>query len=210
MATAPLYYKSVAAETCGGPDVGDSAGGRSALVTGEHAIFFADPTVDALARGAILASIALLWVVLLVRIVGLRSFSKMTSFDFVMTVAMGSLVGSASRVSEWTAFLQALAAMAALFAVQWILARVRKASQAVGKAIQNRPVVLMRNGKIDEEALKRTRVSRDNVLSKLREANVLDPSQVRAVVLETTGDVTVLHGGELDEAMLEGVVGAEK
>lgn len=60
-------------------------------------MLIADPTFDAVLRGAVLAIAALLWVALPVRVVGLRSFSKMTSFDFVMTVAKGSLVASASQ-----------------------------------------------------------------------------------------------------------------
>lgn len=142
---------------------------------------------------------------LLVRIVGLRSFSKMTSFDFVMTIAMGSLVGSASRVSQWNEFLQATAAMAALFLVQWAFARGRKASKAFDWLVQNQPVVLMRRGEFVEEALKATRVTRENVRSKLREANVSDLSKVHAVVLETTGDVSVLHGEGMENSLLEGV-----
>ena len=51
-------------------------------------MFADDPTLNSLLAGAVLAALALVWVVLLVRVVGLRSFSKMTSFDFVMTIAM--------------------------------------------------------------------------------------------------------------------------
>lgn len=146
-----------------------------------------------------------MWVVLLVRIVGLRSFSKMTSFDFVMTIAMGSLVGSSARVTDWTAFIQALAGMAALFAVQWGTAHLRKASKTASDLIQNEPIMLMRDGRIIESALDETRVSRANLLAKLRAANVRDLADVRAAVLETTGDVTVLHGDSLQEILIEDV-----
>ena len=46
-------------------------------------------------RGFVLTAVAVLWTVLLVRIVGLRAFSKMTSFDFVATIATGSLIAQA-------------------------------------------------------------------------------------------------------------------
>lgn len=194
-------------ETCAPAGVDAVVRGRSAPSLGERrlTIFFDHPTFDALARGAILGALALLWVVLLVRVVGLRSFSKMTSFDFVMTVAMGSLVASSGRVTEWSDYFQALAAMAALFVVQWAFARGRKVSKTMDWFIQNQPVMLMRNGEFIDEALRTTRVTRDNVYSKLREANVSDLSKVRAVVLETTGDVSVLHGEKTEEVLLEGV-----
>jgi uncharacterized membrane protein YcaP (DUF421 family) len=70
--------------------------------------------------------------------------------------------------------------------------------------MQNTPVILMRNGKIIDDALKETRVARSDLLAKLREANVLNLDEVRAVVLETTGDISVLHGEHCSEALLEG------
>ena len=167
-------------------------------------MFADDPTLNSLLAGAVLAALALVWVVLLVRIVGLRSFSKMTSFDFVMTIAMGSLVGSAARSTTWTDYLQAVAAMASLFLVQWVTANLRNSSRWASRVIQNQPVLLMRDGKVLEEALRATRVSRDSLFEKLRGANVLDLAKVRAVVLETTGDVSVLHGDRLEETILQG------
>lgn len=168
-------------------------------------MFFDSIVLDTIARGFILSAIALFWVVLLIRVNGLRSLSKMTSFDFVMTVALGSLVAGASQATEWQDFGQILAAMAGLFVVQWATARMRKASDLFEDVMQNKPVLLMRNGEICEDALKETRVAKCDLIAKLREANVLEFSKVRAVVLETTGDVTVLHGDVLEEKLIAGV-----
>ena len=139
------------------------------------------------------------------RINGLRSLSKMTNFDFVMTVALGSLVAGAAQASDWKAFAQAMVAMAGLFLVQFLAARIRKSSDSAEDAMQNDPVFLMRNGEFCDAALKKTRVAKSDLIAKLREANVLDYGQVRAVVLETTGDVSVLHGDHLDETLIENV-----
>lgn len=163
------------------------------------------PFAGSLVRGALLAVCALLWVVLLVRIMGLRSLSKMTSVDFIMTIAMGSLVGSGSQSDKWPAFVQTLAAMAALFAVQFAIAFLRRRSEWASRVVQNQPLLLMRDGQIIESALADSRVTRSDLLAKLREANVGDPAKVRAAVLETTGDVTVLHGSDIDETILSGV-----
>ncbi|AXT39428.1 DUF421 domain-containing protein [Alteromonas sp. BL110] len=167
-------------------------------------MFSASPTLDLLCRGLFLTVMAMIWVVLLVRINGLRSFSKMTNFDFVMTVAVGSLLASASQTTNWIAFTQAMIAMAALFIVQSITANLRRKSDQIEAIMQNTPVILMRNGKIIDDALKETRVARSDLLAKLREANVLNLDEVRAVVLETTGDISVLHGEHCSEALLEG------
>ncbi len=167
-------------------------------------MFMNDPTLDVLLRGLILTALAMVWIVVLVRINGLRSFSKMTNFDFVMTVAVGSLLAGASQSTDWVGFVQTLTAMAALFLVQYLTARLRKASDTFESLMQNQPVVLMRDGEIIDKALAETRVARDDLIAKLREANVLDFSEVRAVILETTGDISVLHGATCSEQLLQG------
>ncbi|MGB3711648.1 MAG: YetF domain-containing protein [Erythrobacter sp.] len=160
---------------------------------------------DIVLRGLIMGAVALSWVVVLIRITGLRSLSKMTNFDFVMTIALGSLIAGAAQATQWTAFFQAIVGMAAMFITQVAASRLRKASDKFEDAVSNQPQLLMRNGEILYESLKACRVAENDLIAKLREANVLDFSKVRAVVLETTGDVSVLHGDDLDEQLLEDV-----
>ncbi|WP_425452381.1 DUF421 domain-containing protein [Roseovarius spongiae] len=171
-------------------------------------MFFEKPLADAITTGAVLSAVAIFWVILLVRFVGLRSFSKMTNFDFVMTIAMGSLLAGASQSKEWTGFVQTLAAMASLFAVQYFVSRLRHWSPRLDEVVQNTPVLLMKDGVILHDALRSTRVAEEDLVAKLREANALDLSKVRAVVLETTGDISVLHGGSVDDLLFKGVADA--
>ena len=168
-------------------------------------MFIDEAWLDVVMRGLVLTTLGMIWVVLLVRINGLRSFSKMTNFDFVMTVAMGSLLAGAGQSTNWLAFFQALVTMGALFFIQYSSAKLRKSSKKFESLMQNPPVVLMRDGEILEEALKVTRVAKSDLIAKLREANVLEFSKVRAVILETTGDISVLHGETCSENILEGV-----
>ena len=168
-------------------------------------MIFSNIAADVAARGILLSGVALVWVIILVRVVGLRSLSKMTPFDFVMTVALGSLVAAAAQADSWIKFSQPLVAMAGLFALQWLAARLRKSSSGFEKLVQNQPLLLMRDGVMLHDALRQSRVTETDLIAKLREANVLDFSEVRAVVLESTGDVSVLHGQHLDEQLIEGV-----
>ncbi|WP_300014888.1 DUF421 domain-containing protein [uncultured Roseobacter sp.] len=170
-------------------------------------MLFEPDVLDVVARGTILAILALLWVIVAVRITGLRAFSKMTAFDFVGTVAIGSLLAGASQATEWAAFFQALFSIAALLAVQVVVAKLRQSSSTFMAAIQNCPLLLMREGEIIQAALHASRVSEQDLLAKLREANVLDFSEVRAVVLETTGDISVLHGPAVEKRLLRDVTG---
>jgi uncharacterized membrane protein YcaP (DUF421 family) len=162
-------------------------------------------TLDVILRGALLAVIGLSWVVICVRVIGLRAFSKMTSFDFVNTVAIGSLLAGCVQATTWSAMAQALIAIAALLGIQYAVSRTRTKRDDFERMIDNTPTLLMRDGEFLEAALTRTRTSRSDVIAKLREANVLQVSDVRAVVLEITGEISVLHGKNLDAVLLERV-----
>lgn len=168
-------------------------------------MFFDHETLDLLARALLLSAIALGWVIFVVRVIGLRAFSKMTAFDFVATVATGSLLAGACQATTWAEFFQPSLAIAALLGTQYVVARLRQVSDRFEQVVENEPVLLMRDGVILDQALSRTRVARADLVAKLREANVLDYAQVRAVVLETTGNISVLHGRELSQDLLEGV-----
>ena len=161
----------------------------------------------ALAQAVLTVVAVYIAVVLYTRIAGLRSFSKMTTVDFVMTVAVGSLVAS-TALSADPPFLRGAAVLAALFVIQALLAWARRRSRLVRHIVENTPALLMRDGEFLPDALRKHRVAREDVIAKLREANVLRLGDVRAVVLEVTGDISVLHGdGPVDDALLQEVRG---
>ena len=167
-------------------------------------MFFDHVPLDILARALLLSAIALTWVIFVVRVIGLRTFSKMTAFDFVATVATGSLLAGACQATTWPEFAQPTLAISALLGAQFVIAKLRQASDGFEEVVQNEPVILMRDGVIFDAALRDTRVARADLIAKLREANALRFLDVRAVVLETTGDISVLHGDTLEQEILEG------
>jgi uncharacterized membrane protein YcaP (DUF421 family) len=147
-------------------------------------------------------------VIVATRITGLRSFSKMSAFDFAMTVAVGSLIATVSITQA--SLLTGVVGVAVLYGIQLAVATLRR-SETFSRVVDNQPTLLMVDGELIPENLRAARVTEDDLMAKLREANVLRFEQVRAVVLETTGDVTVLHGeGPVDAGVLRNVQGAER
>ncbi len=143
----------------------------------------------------------------LTRLAGLRSFSKMSSFDFAVTIAIGTLVAS-SIIAPKTPILQGVAAIASIFILQMFVDYLRSRFPSMVKLLDNRPLLLMKNGEVLEENLKKARMSRPELRYKLREANVAQFANVKAMVLETTGDVSVIHGENealFDEELISGV-----
>lgn len=151
-------------------------------------------------------------VMLYTRIAGLRSFAKMSSFDFAMTVAVGSVIAT-TVVSASVPLAVGAVGLLAIYVLQIGVARLRLNSLMYG-AVDNAPLLLMIGDEIIEENMRTGRVTRDDLRSKLREANVLNYGQVRAVVMEATGDIAVLHSDDpdehLDPDLLRNVRGAEQ
>ena len=145
--------------------------------------------------------------ILFTRLAGKRSFSKMSSFDFAMTVAIGSIIAT-TVLSKSVSLLQGVVGMAAVYILQISVAIIRR-FKIVQKIIENEPFHIMVGKKILHENLRKARVTEADLRSKLREANVLELSQVRAVIFECTGDIAVLHSKdenvEVEDWLLDGV-----
>lgn len=163
-----------------------------------------------MAKGFGLTAVAVLWVILLVRVGGLRSLAKMTGFDFVTTIATGSLIATAGTASSLIEFAGALAAIAALFAVQFLLGASRTRWQAAQRLIGNDPVLLMEDGRFLEDAMRAERIVHGDIYAKMREAGVEAVDEVRAVVLERTGDISIVRTSSIDERILSDIEGVSR
>ena len=160
---------------------------------------------DSLLRGVVLSLIGIVWIASLVRVVGLRTLTQMTAIDFLITLATASLLAQMIASTSWHSFAQSLLGATMLTVWQFIYAKVRRNSDMRGY-MENQPKLLMRNGEFLDDVLKETRVTRADVIAKIRENNVSDFDKVDAVVLEVTGEISVLTGeGKASNHMLQDV-----
>jgi uncharacterized membrane protein YcaP (DUF421 family) len=146
-------------------------------------------------------------VMLCTRIAGKRSFSKMSSFDFAVTVAIGSIVATVI-LSKSVSLMQGIVGLVSLYTLQILVAALRRYAW-VRRLAGNQPLLLMQGHEVYIQNLKKAHVTLSDLKAKLREANVLHRDQVNVVVFESTGDISVIHGHtehtEVEEWILEGV-----
>ncbi|AFL82569.1 putative membrane protein [Aequorivita sublithincola DSM 14238] len=146
-------------------------------------------------------------VILITRISGLRTFAKISSFDFASTIAIGSIIASII-LNPSNSILKGGFALASIVLFQSLFTYLIRKVPAFEELVTNKPMLIMKDGVILTENLHKTNLSEENLIAKLREANVIDFDEVRAVVLESTGDVSVLHTNsdkKLMDKMLKGV-----
>jgi uncharacterized membrane protein YcaP (DUF421 family) len=138
------------------------------------------------------AYVALLCVL---RLSGKRTLAKFNAFDFVVTVALGSTLATV-LVDRSVPLAEGVAALALLVALQFAVAWLSVRSGVVRRAVRSEPTLLLHRGRFLDDALRRERVTRDTVESALRSAGIVDLAAVQAVVLETSGDLAVVRGGD--------------
>ncbi|WP_107037253.1 DUF421 domain-containing protein [Brumimicrobium mesophilum] len=134
-------------------------------------------------------------IIVITRIFGLRTFAKMSSFDFASTIAVGSVLASIILNSDQS-LLKGGIALTTIIAFQTIFSFLVRKVDTFNQLFTNKPQVIMWKGEILYDALKKCNVGEDDLIAKLRESNVHDFSEVKAVIFESTGDVSVLHNDQ--------------
>ena len=137
-------------------------------------------------------------IMVITRIFGLRTFAKMSSFDFASTIAVGSILASIV-LNKDQVILKGILSLFCVIGFQTLFSFLVRKNDLFKKLFTNKPQFLMKDGKILYDNLKRCNVGVSDLMAKLREANVHKLSEVQAVVFESTGDITVLHSSEINE-----------
>ncbi len=145
----------------------------------------------ALGRTAVVGVLAYLALVFMLRVSGKRTLSKMNSFDFIVTVALGSTLATVLLSSDVSLARGVLAFAVLIFlqlAVTWLSVR----SPAVRSLVKAEPTLLVHKGELLRGAMKRERVTEDEVLAALRSQGVAAVEDVESVVLETESSFSVV------------------
>ena len=129
--------------------------------------------------------------VLILRVSGKRTLSKMNAFDFVVTVALGSTLATV-LLSKDVALAEGMLALALLIALQWVVAWAAVRFTGWRRLIKSEPQLLAYRGELNHGALRSERITEDEVHAALRSSGIASVSQVEAVVLETDGTVSVI------------------
>ncbi|WP_201588123.1 DUF421 domain-containing protein [Psychrobacter jeotgali] len=134
--------------------------------------------------------------ILFTRISGLRSFSKLSSYDLAMTVGIGSILAS-TVLSKSTSLLQGILAIGMLFLLQSIVSIIRRKAKPIKALIDNQPIILMAHGEYFWDNLKEAKLSTNDIKQVLRQNGIKSKSEVFAVVMETTADMSVIKNSDV-------------
>lgn len=142
-------------------------------------------------RVLVIGAAAYATLVVLLRLSGKRTLAKLNAFDLVVTVAVGSTLATILLSSE-VSYVEGLAALALLVALQFVAALISSRARAARMALKSTPTLLVSHGRFRDDALRRQRVSADEVRQAMRSSGFGDLAGVAAVVLETDGSLSVI------------------
>jgi uncharacterized membrane protein YcaP (DUF421 family) len=128
--------------------------------------------------------------VVYLRIAGRRTFSQATPLDIVVAIIVGS---NLSRTMTGKApFLPALAATLVLVVLHRLVAMATLRWSWLAALMKSGPAVLLRDGQIDEAALRRHGISRADLEEGLRLEQAEAPQDVHLATLEGGGRISVV------------------
>lgn len=144
------------------------------------------------------------------RINGLRTFAKVSGYDFAATVAIGSIIAGVTLTGT-TPVTSGVVAVVSIVGAQRLLTVLRRRSP-IKQIVDNPPALLVHHGTVLHDSLRRTGFAEDDLREKIRTAGAAGLHEVAAVVLETSGDVSVVLGEEaaLDPWLFTGVRGEDR
>lgn len=131
------------------------------------------------------------FVVIAVQIGGKRSTSKMNNYDWIVTVALGSIFGS-TILSDEIVLLEGFVASAALIGTKYTFTLAACHSKTISKLLRATPRLLVFKGEFLENEMRRERVTKAEIRAAVREKGLPTMDDVWAVVLEADAVLSVI------------------
>ena len=135
--------------------------------------------------------IAYVSIIAFLRFSGKRTLAKWNSFDFVVTIALGSVLAS-TLLSNKDQFGKGLVGFALLVLFQYVITWISVRSSIIQKLIKAEPSLLVYRGEMKRDVMKRERIAEGEILAALRTNGVSAIEDADAVVLETDGSFSVI------------------
>jgi len=127
-----------------------------------------------------------------IRLTGHRLLGQLSAFDLVLLLIIANAVQNA-MVGPDTSLAGGLVAAAVLLFWHQVIVRLRQASPSVARLIAGEGIMLINNGAVLADHLRRADLTADELLQALREHGVENAADVRTAVLEADGSISVIR-----------------
>lgn len=140
-------------------------------------------------------SIIYILVLVVMRIMGKREISQMQPFELVIAIMIADLASVPMSDTGIPIFNGIIPILALLF-FQLIISIINLKSIRLRQIICGKPQILIYRGKIDEKALRKEKITINELQERLRQNNIFTLGDVEYAILETSGEISVIQKPE--------------
>lgn len=145
-----------------------------------------------------------LWAIL--RISGRRTLGEMTAFDFVLLLIIGGSTQRAITGQDYS-LTNALLLVSTLVVLDILFSYIELNSPLLRRVLNATPTILVENGYLMAQRMRRARITEDNILEAARRLQGLERiDQIKFAILEATGEITIVPAvlqGRIEAATAE-------
>ena len=150
-----------------------------------------NPYLDIIIRSAAVY----FFMLIALRIFGKKELSQLNTADVILILLISNSVQNAMVGSD-TSLWGGLAAAAVLFIINYILKKLMYQFPKFSDLMQEKPEVLIHDGKIDFKALSKLNITSDEIQEAMREHGVEHFSDVKLAMLEIDGNISIISGNK--------------
>lgn len=142
------------------------------------------------------ATAVYLLLLLIFRLSGKRTFAQITPFDFVLLLIVGEAIQQ-GLIGDDFSVTQALLLVVTLVGLDIALSYLQRYFPRLGRAVEGLPLILLEDGRVFSERLRKARVDESDILEAGRMLHGLERlEQMKYAVLERDGSISVIPKAE--------------
>jgi uncharacterized membrane protein YcaP (DUF421 family) len=127
----------------------------------------------------------------IMRLMGKREIGKLSVFDLVISIMIAEIAVLVIESTE-KSFIVAIAPIILLVIIQMVLAYITLKNRKLRLLFDGEPSVIIRDGMLNRKEMRKQRYNLDDLMTQLRENQIMNIDEVRIAVLESTGKLSVI------------------
>lgn len=147
--------------------------------------------IETIVRGLI----SLITLFLITKLMGKKQISELSLFDYVMGISIGNFAAEITTNMD-NQFINGIVAIVLFGVVAYIISKITMKSIKLRRFFMGVPTVIIQNGKLLENGLKKAKIDVNDLLEECRTNGYFDLSEIEFAIMEANGNVSFLPKGE--------------
>lgn len=139
-----------------------------------------------------------IFLLVVIRLAGKRTLAEITTFDLILILIISEAAQQA-LVGDDFSFTNAAVLIITLISIDIALSLIKQRSEKLEKWIDGTPVVIMKDGAVLKDRLRKSRVDESDILEAARKLQGLERlDQIKYAILEKDGGITIVPKGRIE------------